>query len=151
MTYHVLAYYLLVASLVFASSFTAFHSSEHVNSGSSTPNSHSALNGINAKANKTRSHINFADHHTKFRSEHNHHASHVDQAQNPNRTHDNQHEGIEQLCITCLVLSNLTVAIHSLIFDIENNKAQSGSLHYALITQQNTLRSYQSRAPPPEA
>lgn len=148
MKYHALTHYLLVVSLIFASSFTAFHGSEHVNSGSSTPNSHGAFNYIGAKANQTHSHINFANHHANAHSEHSHHASHFDKTQTRDHTHNKQHGGIDQLCKTCLVLSTLIAAIHSPAFDIESKKAQNRSSHYTFVTQQDARHNYLSRAPP---
>jgi hypothetical protein len=127
MTSKFLCHYILTFTMLFISSFAAFHGNEHISIGT---------------ADLTKD--SFAETNNGFQSESEHHLAGEPE---PPRTNHN----IETLCETCLVLSNLT-AYDLNYTDInilpEKTKHRLFNLHHY---KRQFFQTYHSRAPPHNA
>ena len=153
MHFNAFFHYLLVASLLFASSFSAFHSSEHVYpERTSLVGSHLFENWSTVTKHESPEPELFDDHSGVGAKPH--HDTMLGRTGTHQHQHQHRHQhqqNIEQLCETCLLLSSLTTTIDNLAVLVFNSATQANSLHYVHLATQTPVHGYQSRAPPKKA
>ena len=119
-------YYLLVLSVLFAASFAAFHSSEHI-----------ALEESTA-------------HHHESHSDHNAiHDAHEPKGVQTDSLGGEHHS--QELCEACIVLSGSTASVNGIVFFVQCLSKHSFDSRYSFASNAHNFESYLSRAPPNKA